>query len=318
MIRTLAVTTDHEILTDVPLNSLDDERIAWYWVDFHQSNEKEALLLKSHFHFHPLAIEDCLHFLQRPKVEYYGNHNFLVIHSIHPETLELREVDVFIGENYVVSFHFDDLSEINAAWDFFSHDPNPVETSPMEVVYKIMDKLVDTYFPIVHDIEDRLDEIEKKSKNQSLDALIKEVFEIRSDLLQLRHSVVPMRDLLYRILESKRFIIQDEKRAYFQDIYDHLIKLADMVDSNREVTADFRDSYISLTSYRMNSIMKTLTVITTIFMPLTFIAGVYGMNFKNMPELNWHYGYFIILGVMLIIGFLMYAWFKAKGWFGKD
>ena len=127
-----------------------------------------------------------------------------------------------------------------------------------------------------------------------------------------------MRELLYRITESKRLAIPTKKLVYFQDIHDHLIKLSDMVESSSEMTSEIRDNYISINSFRMNSIMKTLTVITTIFMPLTFIAGLYGMNFENMPELKWEYGYFLILAIMLLIGIAMMNWFKRKGWFRND
>ena len=124
-----------------------------------------------------------------------------------------------------------------------------------------------------------------------------------------------MRDLLYRIINSEKIADVRVQLAYFTDIYDHLLKLAEMLETNREMTADLRDSYDSLRSNRMNSIMKTLTVITTIFMPLTFIAGVYGMNFVHMPELEWQDGYFLVLGVMLLLGIGMFLWFKRKGWF---
>jgi magnesium transporter len=131
----------------------------------------------------------------------------------------------------------------------------------------------------------------------------------------LRHTIIPMRDLLYRMLNSHRLETIQGKKEYFADIYDHLLKLSEMIDANREMTADIRDSYISYNSHQTNRVMKVLTVITTIFMPLTFIAGIYGMNFEHMPELNWDYGYFFILSIMLLIGVGMYVWFKRKGWF---
>ena len=133
--------------------------------------------------------------------------------------------------------------------------------------------------------------------------LLFELFEIRSMLLKLRHTVDPMRDLLYRMLNSSRLIGFADRKAYFSDIYDHLLKLSDIVTANREVTADIRDSYLSLNSHLTNNVMKFLTIMTSIFAPLTFIAGVYGMNFEHMPELTWKYGYFLALGIMAIIAF---------------
>jgi magnesium transporter len=179
-----------------------------------------------------------------------------------------------------------------------------------------MDKLVDNYFPTLYFIEDQLNELEAQGENRpNIQKLTQQVYDIRSDLLRLRRTVLPMRDLLYRIINSEKISGFKGQHAYYTDIYDHLLKLSEMIESNREMTADLRDSYDSLRSNRMNSIMKTLTVITTIFMPLTFIAGVYGMNFVNMPELQWHSGYYIVIGVMLVLGLGMYSWFKRKGWF---
>ncbi|MNY35478.1 Magnesium transport protein CorA [compost metagenome] len=148
-----------------------------------------------------------------------------------------------------------------------------------------------------------------------MEELMSQVFNVRGRLLKLRRTIVPMRDLMYRILNSQHVQSNGEERIYFGDIYDHLLKLTDMIEVDREMTADLRDSYISLNSNRMNSIMKTLTVITTIFMPLTLIAGIYGMNFRVMPELDWKYGYFGVLLLMLVLGAGMVRWFRRSGWF---
>lgn len=150
-----------------------------------------------------------------------------------------------------------------------------------------------------------------------MDRLLNELFETRNRLLILLHTVNPMRDLLYRMLNSQHLNLNRivERKEYFSDIYDHLLKLSEMVASNREVTADIRDSYLSLNSHQTNKVMKTLTIITAIFAPLTFIAGIYGMNFEIIPELTWAHGYFYILAVMGVIAISMIIWFIKKGWF---
>ncbi|WP_053355610.1 magnesium/cobalt transporter CorA [Fictibacillus sp. FJAT-27399] len=318
MLRIMAVTKDHEVLLQPSIESLSDDQIAWYWVDFTHPGEEEIKLLSTLFHFHPLAIEDCLQFLQRPKLEYYQGYSFFVMHALDSHSLSAKEVDLFIGENFIVSFHFDELKELDSTWNYFQSVRDYSAIGPIEVGHKIMDKIVDTYFPIVQNIEDHLLDIENNYERGNKHSLIQQTFDVRGDLLKVRRSIFPMRDLMYRILESKRFMISEHKKAYFHDIYDHLIKLSEMIDSNREMTSDIRDNYISLNSYKMNNIMKTLTVITTIFMPLTFIAGIYGMNFRYMPELNWHNGYFIILGCMTALGLSMYFWFRKKGWFDQE
>ncbi len=185
----------------------------------------------------------------------------------------------------------------------------------LHAAYLAIDKLVDPYFPAVGRVEEAVIEIENRNATKkNVERLMqKKVYGIRAKLLRLRRTIAPMRDLLYRIINSQRIEGIERELVYFTDIYHHLLKLMEMVESAREMTSDIRDSYLSLNSYRMNGIMKTLTVITTIFMPLTFIAGVYGMNFKkNIPELNWHYGYFAALGLMFAVGGGLYLWFRKK------
>lgn len=317
MIRTLALTKNRKIVTDIAIEELLSPRILWYWVDINSPSEEEAMVLKNHFKFHPLAIEDCFHFLQRPKLDYYDGYNFFVLHALHPSTLRSEEINVFLACNYMVSFHLKSSSELDTTWERVKNGTHPESNNCVHIFHLLLDKIVDQYFPTVYQIEDRLDEIESLEQKSNR-KLMNEVFEIRSDLLTLRRSIFPMRDLIYRILNSERIDIPKEQKAYFVDIYDHLLKLSEMLESNRDVTSDIRDSYISLNSNRMNNIMMTLTIISAIFIPLTFIAGVYGMNFEYMPELTWRYGYFMILGVMAIIGLGMFWWFKKKGWLGDN
>ena len=205
--------------------------------------------------------------------------------------------------------------EVNQVWDRLLSQKNIEKWDTFYVFYQILDKIVDNYFPIIYKIEDDLDKIEDNTHNKSMNLLMTELFDTRYMLLNLMHTVNPMRDLLYRMLNSHHLSGIRKRREYFSDIYDHLLKLSEMVMSNREVTADIRDSYLSLNSHQTNNVMKVLTIITSIFAPLTFIAGIYGMNFENMPELTWKYGYFLTLGFMGIIGVSMYIWFKRKGWF---
>jgi magnesium transporter len=317
MIRTLAVV-DQKVIINPPLERLDEIQADWVWVDFDSPIKKETNLLRSFFDFHPLAVEDCVNNLQRPKVEFYEEHLFYVVHALDEKTLEATEVDFFTKKNMVVTFHKTEVPEIDFVWNYLKGLKTvPPELGKNELIHKLMDKLVDMYFPIMHKLEERVISIESNEDDEA-PKLINQIFDIRADLLSLRKTVVPMRELLYRMLESKRVGLDAEERSYFHDIYDHLLRLTDMMTSAREMTSDIRDNYISLNSYRMNNIMKTLTVITTIFMPLTFIAGLYGMNFVNMPELKSENGYFYVLGIMILLGVMMSLWFKKKGWFEQD
>lgn len=315
MIRIVGYTKQKEWLTDLTIDDLQSTELDWYWVDFNNPKENECRLLDSYFHFHPLAIEDCYHLLQRPKIDHYDDVHFFVLHEVERKTLTVNEINMFLGPNFIVTFHYEPSPEIEEARSKLLTSSKMGEKGQVFAAYLVMDKLVDQYFPAVHELEDQLLDMEIGNDDGQSQTLMTDIFNIRSRLLRLRKTIVPMRDLLYRLTNSDRIEGMDQYMAFYHDIYDHLLKLSEMMDSSREMTADLRDNYISYNSNRMNAIMKTLTVITTIFMPLTFLAGIYGMNFHNMPELEWSGGYFAVIIVMLVIGLSMYAWFRSKGWF---
>ncbi|CAM3864393.1 magnesium/cobalt transporter CorA [Mesobacillus zeae] len=315
MIRTIAITKDGKIVKDVPPEMLVRGQYNWFWVDFDVPEETEMALLSETFHFHPLAIEDCIHTLQRPKLDYYEDHTFFVVHKLDPKTLGKEEVDIFLGDSYIVTYHNKSSMEVDEVWNRLLLTKTLKKWNPGLAFYHVLDKIVDNYFPIVYSFEDALNELEDNSKGKSMELLLDQLFDIRHDLLSFRHTVVPMRDLVYRMLNSHRLTTVLKQLEYFHDIHDHLLKLNEMTESNRELTTDIRDSYLSMNAHETNRVMKVLTVITTIFMPLTFIAGLYGMNFQHMPELQWHYGYFMALFAMATIGGVMFLFFKNKGWF---
>ncbi|WP_243291668.1 magnesium/cobalt transporter CorA [Bacillus sp. FJAT-47783] len=313
MIRTLAILDNGSIQYDDNLTDLKRNNVLWYWVDFQNPTVEETKVLGRFFQFHPLSIEDCLEFVQRPKLDFYDTYMFTVLHAIHQKSLQAEEVDMFVSTKYIVTFHKKGIRDINNIWHLVKKDER-LRQGPIQIMHKITDKIVDDYFPPVYRLEDLLNEIEENTKDQSIDDLMKQLFEIRSDLNKLRRTIIPMRDLLYRMITSER-VNQMNEELYFHDIYDHLIKLVEMIEANRELTADIRDSYLSFTSNRMNTIMITLTVMSSIFMPLTFIVGIYGMNFRNMPELQMENGYFIVLGIMAFIVVGMVFFFYRMGWF---
>ncbi|XJZ28800.1 magnesium/cobalt transporter CorA [Bacillota bacterium Lsc_1132] len=315
MIRTIAVNQHHKLVKDLQVADVFSGNYLWYWIDFSEAKQEEIDLLRYPLQFHPLAIEDCIYTLQRPKLDYYDDYTFFVTQALNPKTLSREEVDFFLGGSFIVTFHHKPSPEIEEVWKRLNEAHDIKKWDPTHVLYYVLDKLVDNYFPLVYQIEDTLNEIDENSKRRTMEALLADLFDTRHDLLSLRHTIQPMRDLVYRIINSQRLPGVKGKIEYFSDIHDHLLKLSEMIEANRELATDIRDSYISLNSHQTNHVMKVLTVITTIFMPLTFIAGVYGMNFQYMPELSWKYGYFVTLIVMFLIGGGMSLWFKNKGWF---
>jgi magnesium transporter len=315
MIRTIAVNQNYQIIKDLQLLDLLKGNYLWYWIDFQEPTNEEIEFLRNPLSFHPLAIEDCIHTLQRPKLDYYDNYTFFVTQSLNQQTIAREETNFFLSENYIISFHHHTSNEINEVWKRFTLSTNIDKWDPSHVFYSVLDKMVDNYFPLVYQTEDMLNEIDENSTGRTMEALLEDLFETRHHLLSLRHTITPMRDLVYRILNSQRMTYIQVRKEYFSDIHDHLLKLTEMIEANRELTTDIRDSYISINSHQTNHVMKVLTVITTIFMPLTFIAGIYGMNFQNMPELTWKYGYFATIGLMILVAIGMSLWFKKKGWF---
>ncbi|UXH45612.1 magnesium/cobalt transporter CorA [Rossellomorea vietnamensis] len=313
MIRTSIIMENGEIQSDVPLSRIKEKDVKWYWVDFSEPSSKDIRLLKLYFRFHPLAIEDCLDdFSQRPKLDFYDQYIFVLMHGINTQTLDSHEVNMFVNSRFIVTFHKEPVSQLNQIWGEMEEEGG--QLSPFKIMHRIVDRLVDDYFPLVYKIEDRLNTIEDNTNEEADSDLMDELFDIRHDMSKLRRILVPMRDLLYRISNSGRLNALKEEQLYFNDVYDHLIKLVEMLESYREFSSDIRDNYLSINSDKMNNIMMTLTVITTIFMPLTFIAGLYGMNFVNMPELDEPNGYFIVLGIMGLVALIMFGFFLKIGW----
>lgn len=320
MIRILAYSKSEEILEDFTLEDINERRseLAWYWIDFNEPTLEEANKLHK-LGFHNLAIQDCLHLQQRTKLDNYENYHFLVVNAIDKESLKPKEIDIFQHHQYIVTFHYKAQPEIDKVWEKMQSDKKAQSLGSKYICYKIMDKITDSFFPIAEKLEDRLTEIGvRPEKSGRMKDQMNELFHIRQKLLRLRHVIYPLRDLVFRITQSSHLHVSDEERRYYNDAYDYLSRLSSTIDSSREMASDIRDNHISMNSNRMNTIMMTLTLFTTIFMPLTFIAGLYGMNFEYMPELKWQYGYFIILGIMLVISLIMYGWFKRKGWFLKE
>ncbi|BCB03153.1 magnesium/cobalt transporter CorA [Bacillus sp. KH172YL63] len=313
MIRTSIVMENGEVKHQVPLSKIKEKGVKWYWVDFSEPSSKDIRLLKLYFRFHPLAIEDCLDdFSQRPKLDFYDQYIFVLLHGINKQNLESYEVNMFVNGRFIVTFHKEPVKELDQLWS--EMEERGGELSPFKIMHGIVDRLVDEYFPLVYKIEDRLNRMEDNTHDEADRNLMDELFDIRHDMSRLRRTLVPMRDLLYRISNSGKLNSLKEEQLYFNDVYDHLIKLVEMLESYREFSSDIRDNYLSINSDKMNNIMMTLTVITTIFMPLTFIAGLYGMNFVYMPELDERNGYFIVLGIMGVIALVMFGFFVKIGW----
>ena len=294
---------------EIDIENLHDQDFAWVWVDILAPNDKEAYILHDYFHFHPLTIEDCLDQInQRPKVDFYESYMFFVIHSLD-EKLDRNEIDIYVNEKVIVTVHMNQIKELDEVWSSADHLDTPIH-----ILHKIIDAVVDAYFPKAYQIEEQLNFLEDRLQHSFNNDPMNQLYEIRTMISRLRRIILPMNDLMYRIIHSERISALSEHHHYLNDVYDHLLKLKELVDGYKEFSADLRDSYMAVSSNKMNETMMTLTVITTIFMPLTFIAGLYGMNFSDMPGLSFKNGFWCVILVMVAITVGMIILFMLKGW----
>ncbi|MES3694469.1 magnesium/cobalt transporter CorA [Mammaliicoccus sciuri] len=314
MIKTYYVNLNDELKETNSPKDISEEK-KWIWVDLNEPTKEESEILVDYFDFHPLSVEDATQVQQRPKFKQYDDYQFIVFHALDLKTLESEEVDIFIGDDFIVTFHRERYEEIDTIKRKLFNETIEIN-EPKDILLHILDDIVDNYFPFIYDIEDKVFNFEDRHNlDITTKTLIDDTFDLRQELLIIKRTVQPMKDLVYRMREGKVLHLNEQQFLYITHINDHLMKQMEMVNSSREMTSDIRDNYISLNSFKMNNIMKILTIYSVVFMPLTLIAGIYGMNFTNMPELEWHTGYYIVLIIMAVIAIIMLIVFKKKRWF---
>ena len=283
------------------------------WIDLTDPTEAELLAVSERYLLHPLAIEDCLHFPQRPKIDVYEDATFLIWlipQVVDSDGITTTELDVFLGTDHLITVHRGVVPAIDhmalLARDYL---PRGVEWT----LHAILDLAVDSVFPVIETISDELEELENLMLTDARATQLQRLYAAKRALLQLHKVVVPERDVVRGLARLEAFV-EPAAYMYFQDIGDHLARVTDSVETYRDVAGSTMDIYLSAQSNRMNQIMKQLTAVATIFMPLTLISGIYGMNFQHMPELAWRYGYFMVIGGMLVIAVWMVWFFRRREW----
>jgi magnesium transporter len=319
MIRILAKTGEETLNDQMDLNELEAADAEWYWVDISEPEQQETNHFFKRFTAARSHLKNEHRYSKRPQMKIAKDYYYLSVQAVSPSTMKPHELQLCVGKNYFYSFHNDNLKAVNDVWHASRMNDKIDENadSANEILQHLFDRLIEQYFMVANQLEDKIDALNLNAKHESIHIMNTKVFQLRSELLGFRRVVTPLLDILQRMIGSPYIPTSDTDNLYLNNLCENLSRLTHMIESNMEITSDIRDSYLSLTSYRTNSIMQTLTVITTIFMPLTFIAGIYGMNFKYMPELNWRAGYFLVLGLMLGIAIVMYFWFRKKGWFDQ-
>jgi len=287
------------------------------WVDVTDPTSRDFDELAREFNFHPLSIEDCRNEHQRPKVDEYPGYYFIVLYEaelVDEQHLELRELNIFLGKNYVVTVHANPIRATARAERLWKEWKDLAERGTGLLAYLLIDPIVDDYMPLLDGFSDKLDELEDQIFTDFQPEAIEHLFRIKKQLLFLRRSITPLRDVFNILLRREQPLFSRETHVYFQDVFDHLIRVTDTIDTLRDILNSTMDAYLSISSTRMNIVMKQLTAISTILMSVTLIAGVYGMNFEEMPELKWRFGYPGALTSMLVIGLVIYFFFRKIKW----
>lgn len=295
------------------------------WINIEGLHDVELLRgLGRELGFHPLTLEDVLNCGQRPKIEDYGPYHFMVMKSLRlrEEELEIEQISFFLSGHSIIT-----LQEIPG--DSFETVRQRIRQGkglirrmgPDYLAYALIDALIDEFFPVLEAYGEQLEDLENTLVTRPTPGVLRNLHRIKRELLILRRAAWPERELLSQLQRNESHLIRPETQVYLRDCYDHIIQVLDMVETYRDIAAGMLDIYLSSTSNRMNEIMKVLTIISTIFIPLNFIAGVYGMNFDteispfNMPELHWYFGYPAVLAVMLTVAVALIFYFRSKGWF---
>ncbi|MEJ2558689.1 MAG: magnesium/cobalt transporter CorA [Anaerolineae bacterium] len=292
------------------------------WVSLEPLTDEEAgSILRDIFQFHPLAIEDCQSAgYQAPKVDDFGAYLFIIVHALRPnlplDELDTMEINCFLAHNYLVtSCLAPEAPPLQAVRRRLERDERLFSRGASFLCHAILDQVVDEYMPIIEVVDEEIEGLEDEILAQPTSHTLERILDLKHSTLTLRRIIIPQREVMNRLSRDDLPQISPQHRIYYRDVYDHLVRIHDLSESVRDVIIGMLDTYLSVTSNRLNEVMKTLTIVSTIFLPLSFIAAVYGMNFEYMPELHWRYGYLMAWAIFLIVPLAMILFFKRKGWF---
>ena len=325
MIRSILFSTQAEPRHNITIEEMRDScnrPDALLWVSLENPNEAEFAILRDVFQFHPLAIEDCMsNGYQPPKVDDFGSYIFLIMHAVHPDRnlkeLETVELDLFLGENFLVTvFDSPELHPVNAVFQRMNRDERLTQNGSDFLCHAVLDALVDEYMPVIDLMDDEIEWLEDLVLENPTPETMERIIRLKHSIVTLRRIISPMREVINRLSRDDFPMIDNHSRIYFRDIYDHLVRIQDLSDTIRDIVSGTMDIYLNSTSLKLNEVMKALTIVSTIFLPLAFLASVYGMNFAvQAPDYNWQFGihFFWLLCIAIAGGMLLF--FKKRGWF---
>lgn len=286
------------------------------WVDI-QDPTQEVLepLLEERFGFHELAAEDSLSANTLPKYDAFPNYDFFIFRAVQER--HTNKLAAFLGRNFLFTIHRETLAPVDDVCNRLPNDVRLLSNGVDFMLYFIVDEMVDAHFPLLESIEEKVDELQDRIFQDAHPSHLDELLHLKRDINLLRRQSLPQRELLNRISRGDAQFIQKQFLIYFRDIYDHMFRISETIDVERDMMSGTMEAYLSAVANRTNEIMKTLTVFASIMLPLTLIAGIYGMNFANEPELHWRFGYWYALGLMAVTAIVMLIWFRRRGWVGR-
>ncbi|HWS70754.1 MAG TPA: magnesium/cobalt transporter CorA [Thermoanaerobaculia bacterium] len=293
------------------------------WVDIqHPTQETIEPLLEERFGFHELAAEDSLSDNTLPKYDSFADYDFFIFRAVDVDLNEhasqTYKLAAFLGKNFLFTIHRDAMHPVDNVCNRLPGDKRVLVNGPDFLLYQIVDQMVDAYFPLLDRMEECVDALQDAIFLDAHPGQLDELLHLKRDVNVLRRQSLPQRELLNQISRGDSRFIQDRHRIYFRDVYDHMFRISETIDVERDMMAGTMEAYLSVIANRTNEIMKVLTVFSAIMLPLTLIAGVYGMNFANEPELHWKYGYYYALGLMGVTTAVMLLWFRKRGWIGQS
>jgi len=289
------------------------------WVDMEDVTNEDAESLSNVFRFHPLAVEDCVSKdIHPPKIDDFDDYLFIIVHGINyhieSDVVETTELALFLGKNYVVTSHNVPMRSVSSMLDRIRKDGRLMRKGADFLAHDIIDALVDNIMPTINGMDEKNDQLEDEALHEPKRETLMSIMQLKRSILALTRVILPQREIVNRLSRGEYALISERAQIYYRNIYDHLVRIEMLTLGLRDMTESVLNTYLSSVSNRMNEVMKVLTLIATIFIPLTFVAGIYGMNFANMPELGWRYGYFGILIVMAVIGISLAVYFKRRRW----
>ncbi|MBK5214118.1 MAG: magnesium/cobalt transporter CorA [Flavobacteriaceae bacterium] len=296
----------------------DSTHITWINVNG-LSNTADIVTLGNHFELHPLIQEDIVSTNQRPKIDEYEDYLFIVFKMLHydeNEQLTNEHVSMVMGKDYLVTFQESEGDVFGDLRERLEHGKGRIRGAGADyLMFAILDAVVDNYFTVVEFLSNKVEMLEDKLFDDKEDPnIIQEIQELKKEILKIRKAVLPLREVINRLEKIEIPLIEERTNKYIRDLYDHIIQVNESVEIYREMIWGLMDMYMTTISNKMNEVMKVLTIMASIFIPLTFMAGIYGMNFDHMPELHFKYSYYYLLGVMVLVFLGMILYFKRKKW----